>query len=236
MPIEMTTALAHPPPATKADLYALDETAFIELAIELAGRPVPGVRMTAEEYLDWAVGQERDAELVEGKVILMPPSNIDHESLDEWLGRLFGNFVEQRDLGRVLRNMAVRMKGVATFRVPDVMFIANEHVGRLHRTYIDGPPDLAVEIVSPDSTNRDRREKYLEYEAAGLREYWILDPAYRSFDLYRLVDGAYELTAADASGRLASAVLPGVALSPEELFGHREKVATVLKRFEASAA
>ncbi len=221
--------------STVVDLKRLDQADLADLAVELAGQPVPGVRMTAQEYLDWAVGQERDAELVEGRIILMPPGNIDHETLDEWLGRLFGNLVEQREIGRVLRNMAVRMTSVATFRVPDLLFITNQNVGRIKKTFIDGPPDLAVEIVSPDSSNRDRREKYHEYEAAGLREYWVLDPLYRTFDLYCLVDGHYQATAADGDGRLASVVLPGVALSPADLFENRRKVAELLKRFAGSA-
>lgn len=41
---------------------------------------------------------------------------------------------------------------------------------------MDGTPDLIVEVTSPESLARDRGEKYVEYEAAGVREYWLIDP------------------------------------------------------------
>ena len=61
--------------------------------------------------------------------------------------------------------------------------MASERLDRVHRTYLDGPADLVVEIVSPESAGRDRGEKYYEYEAAGIPEYWLLTrrPLGRSF-------------------------------------------------------
>ena len=60
-------------------------------------------------------------------------------------------------------------------RVPDLLFVTSEHVDRQQPTYLDGPRDLAVEIVSPDSVRRDQGEKFVEYEQAGIPEYWLVD-------------------------------------------------------------
>ena len=58
----------------------------------------------------------------------------------------------------------------------------------MKRTYLDGPADLVVEIISPDSQSRDRGDKYYEYEAAGVREYWMLDPIRKQPHFYHLGD------------------------------------------------
>lgn len=55
-------------------------------------------------------------------------------------------------------------------------FVASEHLDRLKETYLDGPADLVVGIVSPDSVGRDRGEKFYEYAQGGVPEYWLIDP------------------------------------------------------------
>jgi hypothetical protein len=72
--------------------------------------------------------------------------------------------------------------------------------------------DLAVEVVSEDSPNRDRHEKLEEYAAAGVPEYWIVEGRehVRGVEFYRLgPDGKYVEMPVDADGRLWSKVLPG---------------------------
>lgn len=80
----------------------------------------------------------------------------------------------------------------------------------LQRNFLDGPADLAVEIVSPESILRDRGTKYAEYEAGGVREYWILDPETQRADFFVLdAEGRYQPAQPDTSGRYDSAVLAG---------------------------
>lgn len=157
----------------------------------------------------------------------MSPVNDEHDDLDTWLITLVRQFIEARSLGVIRHNMFVRLP--RRRRVPDLMFIAERNRHRIRRTFIDGPPDLVIEIVSPDSQNRDRREKYLEYEAAGVREYWVIDPLSQTLDVYALRGRKYRpLVARD--GKFESRVLPGFYLRPEWLFGgRRPKVAEVLK-------
>jgi Uma2 family endonuclease len=219
----------------RIDLRVLDEEQLAQLAEELCGSPVPGVRMTEQEFVAWSFDRV-DAEWVDGEVILMAPANTDHETLDEWFGRLVGQFVEKHALGQVLRNVFVRFARQRRRRVPDLLVITTANLARVKPTFIDGAPDVAIEIVSPDSRNRDRRDKFLEYQAAGVAEYWIIDPLAGTVDLYVLVDGKYrEVGLAD--GRLRSAVLKGFYLRPIWLFGGaRPKVAAVLKEFAAARA
>lgn len=54
--------------------------------------------------------------------------------------------------------------------------MAAARIDKIKSGYVDGPPDLAVEIVSPDSVERDYENKRRRYEEAGVKEYWIIDP------------------------------------------------------------
>ena len=78
-------------------------------------------------------------------------------------------------------------------------------------------PDLVIEIVSPDSESRDWREKYEEYERAGVREYWIIDPMSQYIEVYVLIRGKYRQLK-EQDGKLVSRVLPGFFLKIEWLW------------------
>ena len=94
---------------------------------------------------------------------------------------------------------------------PDILFIAKAHEDRLRKTFLDGPADLVVEVISPDSMERDRIKKYNDYEAAGIPEYWLIDPERESAEFYRLAGGRYEQIATP-QGIYRSGILPGLEL------------------------
>ncbi|MGH9801602.1 MAG: Uma2 family endonuclease, partial [Blastocatellia bacterium] len=59
---------------------------------------------------------------------------------------------------------------------------------------LDGPADLSVEIISPESVRRDRKVKFKEYESAGVGEYWLIDPDHKKAEFYQLdASGRYQL-------------------------------------------
>ena len=104
-------------------------------------------------------------------------------------------------------------------REPDILFIAREHLDRMRNSYLDGPADLVVEIISPDSRARDRGEKFYEYEQGGVREYWLLDPLRRQAEFYqRGPDGIFRLVPGGEDGTYRSAVLEGLWLKVEWLW------------------
>src|SRR5689334_3716187 len=77
-------------------------------------------------------------------------------------------------------------------RSPDLPFIAQQRTALLQRTRLDGPADLAVEVISPESVQRDRETRFGEYERGGVREFWLLDPIARQADFFLLgEDGRY---------------------------------------------
>ncbi|RME45672.1 MAG: Uma2 family endonuclease, partial [Caldilineae bacterium] len=73
-------------------------------------------------------------------------------------------------------------------------------------------------IVSPESVARDWREKYLEYEAAGVREYWVVDPMAERVEAYALSDEQRYTLLPEKEGRIESRLLPGFFLQPAWLW------------------
>src|SRR5687768_6439469 len=132
--------------------------------------------MSFEEFLEWA-DEDIRAEWVDGRVELLSPVHEGHESLSGWLYALCRVYVETKGLGRVLgAPFLIHLPTRPSGREPDMIFLRSQNLDRIKGGYMEGPADVLVEVVSPESVARDRETKYSEYEKAGIREYWLLDP------------------------------------------------------------
>jgi Uma2 family endonuclease len=104
-------------------------------------------------------------------------------------------------------------------REPDLIFVKQDHLARLKNTFLDGPADVVIEITSPESIERDRGAKFVEYEAGGVPEYWLIDPQRRWAEFYRLGEqGCYTSAFAGQSGVYRSTELAGFWLCVEWLW------------------
>jgi Uma2 family endonuclease len=176
-------------------------------------------QMTYEEFLAWA-DEDTWAEWVDGEVMILTSASDWHQNLAGFLTALLRHFVEAHDTG-VIRFAPFQMKSAPDLpgREPDILFIAREHLDRLQNTYLSGPADLVVEIVSPESRSRDRGTKFYEYEQAGVREYWLIDPLRRQAEWHQLgSDGVYHPIPIGADGTLRSVVLEGLWLQVDWLW------------------
>ena len=171
-------------------------------------------KMSYQEFLDWC-DEDTLAEWVDGEVIMASPASNRHQSLAGFLHAVLEVYVEQHELGQVLLAPFQMKTGPALpSREPDLLFVAQENLDRLKATYLDGPADLAVEIVSAESRLRDRGEKFAEYEAGGVREYWIHDPGEQRADFCVLAtDGRYERRRPDTAGIYHSQIIRGLRLT-----------------------
>ena len=181
----------------------------------------PRLRMSYEEYYAWA-DEDIHAEWVDGEVIVhMPPFDI-HQTLLNFLNRLLAEYVEFEALGGVfIAPFEMRLLAQKSARQPDILVVKSENLARLSRERLEGPADLVVEIISGDSVRRDRQEKYREYQAAGVREYWVIDsrPGRNRADFYQLDEqGQYVLVGTEDDEWVESAVLPGFRLRPSWLW------------------
>ena len=163
------------------------------------------------EFLE-RIDENPHVEWVDGEIIEMSPISERHEDLSGFLKPLVRHFAEAYNLG-VVRGEPFQMKPALSLpgRAPDFFFVATAHLDRLRSTYLEGPADLVVEIISPESRARDRGDKFFEYEAAGIPEYWLLDPIREQAEFYQLDPGGiYRPAVLDAQGRYQSVVLPGL--------------------------
>lgn len=207
---------ACPEPSRRAGTATGDDDLRRRL-LEVLLTPVERPRMTYEEFLAWA-DEDTLAEWVDGEVVMYSPASRRHQEISFFLGQVVGLHVEQQRLGRVLLP-PFQMKLAQSGREPDLLFVANGHLDRLKETYLDGPADLVVEIVSPESAGRDRGEKFYEYEQAGIPEYWLIDPQTERVEFYQLTAaGRYRLVLPDAEGIYRAEVLPGFWLRVEWLW------------------
>lgn len=186
---------------------------------DLLGREPPAGPLTFEEFLAWC-DEDTRAEWVAGRVVLMSPASDPHQRVIQFLVRILTVWIESRDLGKLYLDFLMRMPDpVSSGRVPDLLFVSRAHADRARHTYLAGPADLVIEIVSPDSISRDRGEKFVEYEKAGIPEYWLLDPEREQGEFYELgADGRYRLALGGRDGTYRSRVLDGLPLELEWLW------------------
>ncbi len=192
------------------------------MAREVADPVAVGARgpvMGYEEWLSQTDGESR-SEWVDGEVIVFMPTTVRHADLVGFLYTLLSSYVRYLALGRVfMETVEMRLDRVA--RVPDVLFVARDHLDRLTDRRLLGPADLVIELVSDDSVERDYEEKFREYAAAGVPEYWLLDarPGHQQSNFYHLADdGTYRSVPLDADGRYHSTALPGFWFRPDWLW------------------
>ena len=165
--------------------------------------------ITFEEYLEQS-SDTRICEWIDGEVITMPGASFEHQTLSDFLLKVVSFFVESKNLGLVISSpFAMKLESQRRGREPDILFVSKERQHLFKKTYLDGAADLAIEIISPESVGRDRGEKFVEYEAAKIQEYWLIDPERKQVEFYRLnSDGFYQL-APTPEGVFQSEVLPG---------------------------
>lgn len=169
-----------------------------------------------EEFLEAYDGVH--AEWVDGRVYLMSPGNRSQSRLTRFLSAVLQHWAEAHDLGEVfVPPFALRLGDAA--REPDVFFIRADGAATVHGTYVEGPADLVIEILSPSSRGTDRGDKFYEYERAGIPEYWLIDPEREWVEAYRLNEGGqYEAQDLGTPKTLTSGALPGMRLPVEWLW------------------
>ena len=189
------------------------------------------VRMSYEQFLKWD-GENQHVEWVDGEVVPMPPISNEHTNVGGYLIALFFQFVLHFRLGEI-KYEPFQMKTGPDLpgRSPDIFFVAKRNLRRLRKTYLEGPADLVVEIISPDSKTIDRVEKFREYEQGGVREYWLIDPEHRTAEFYRRGrDGRFRQMPVGEDGVFRSSVLKGLWIRVDWLWD-RPSLVTVQKEW-----
>src|SRR5260370_39454985 len=165
----------------------------------LASEPQNALTMTYEEFLDWA-DEDTRAEWVDGKVVMASLVSVRPQLLVNFLVGVLNTYARLHDLGRVL-NGPFQMKLATSGRESDVLFVAKDHLDKLRPTFLNGPADLAAEVISPDSAGRARAPKLFEYQQSGVPACWLLDGERQRAEFYQLdAQGSYQIIVPAADG------------------------------------
>jgi Uma2 family endonuclease len=133
-------------------------------------------------------------EWVEGMVIKMSSVSAKHDTLFQFLIILLRAYLRKTQTGTLkVAPFVMKITPESPAREPDLHIVLKERAGIIQDTMTAGAADVVVEIVSPESEKRDMVEKYYEYQAGGVREYWLVNPQRRQADFYVLGDdGLYQ--------------------------------------------
>lgn len=175
--------------------------------------------MTAQELLEYRHEPYRQ-ELIEGRLHEMEPPGAEHGQVAMRFGALLFAHVDREGLGIVFASEVgfQLASDPDTVRAPDVAFIARERVPAtgVPRGYWPGPPDLAVEVVSPNDRWSQVEGKALHWLAAGARAVVVIDPPLRTATVYRSRGDVRILAAGDLLD-LAD-VVPGWSPAVDDVF------------------
>ncbi len=172
---------------------------------------------TAEELFH--APQLGRCELLRGELVMMSPAGSEHGMIALRIGRLLLDYVERRGLGVVL-GAETGFKIASdpdTVRAPDAAFIRAERIGdKLPRGFFPGPPDLAVEVLSPNDRAEDVFEKVQNWLDAGCAAVWVVDPKAQTVTVY---DSARKAAILQSSDSLDGGdLLPGFSAPVAEFF------------------
>jgi Uma2 family endonuclease len=158
------------------------------------------------------------ADLIDGVIYMASSDSTENDDINVFLIYLIKGYVDYKNLGRVSGSRFAYKLDEHNAPEPDIAFVRRERMGLIHETGMTGAPDLAIEIVAEESEARDYEVKKQHYEAAGVQEYWIIDPLGMNVEFYRLIGGKYEAMPLEDGDIFRSEVLSGFWLNVHWLF------------------
>ena len=175
--------------------------------------------ITANELLHMPDNGMR-RELVEGELREMTPAGHEHGFVAMNFSAPLHAFVKEKALGKVFAAETGFVLAVDpdTVRAPDVAFVSRERLALLSKTngFFPGPPDLAVEVISPDDSYAEVEEKVEAWLNSGCRVVVVVNPRNRTLKVYRSTADVALLTVADAFH--CQDLLPGFKLPVSQIF------------------
>jgi len=131
-------------------------------------------KLTWDEIKDFPESHGR-TEIVDGELVVSPTPSGPHQRICTLLGIRIGNFVLDKDLGEFYSSPYHVVLAEHVNYEPDLCFIRKDRRHIVQETFIDGPPDLAIEVISESNRTHDTVVKFRDYARYGVQEYWLVD-------------------------------------------------------------
>ncbi len=198
-------------------------------------------KMTYANLMEIPEGDTGIYELLNGEIVRRSSPNTPHQRTLLKLVRYFDRFNEEKNLGQLFfAPYDVYLDEYNAGIQPDLLFVSHERDFIIKENNgVVGAPDLAIEILSKGTTNRDRGIKKDIYEQFAVWEYWIVDTQNRSIEVYRMENNRYRLFSfAEEEGVVKSSVLEGLELEVGTIFGKLEisNIKQVISNVQVSVA
>lgn len=170
----------------------------------------PATPWTYEDYLDFPDDGKR-YEIVGGEVHVTPAPNTRHQEIVGWLFVRLYQHVDHHGRGRVFVAPVDVVLSPTDVVQPDVLFVADADTHRITADNLQGPPTLAVEVLS--DARHDRVRKRRLYAQFGVAEYWLVDPDGERVEVYGLAGDKYPTPILLEAGTvLTTELLPGLSI------------------------
>lgn len=138
-----------------------------------------------------AYQEEAREELINGKIVMMSPRpSVNHNFVAGNIYHIFASYLHGKKCTPFADGTDLYLSENDRF-IPDGMIVCDWNKIKSDGVY--GAPDLVVEVLSPSTVKNDRDIKKDAYAKAGIKEYWIVDPANKTVEIYLLHDGQYQL-------------------------------------------
>ena len=144
------------------------------------------------EYI-YSLPEGQRAELIDGLIYNMAPPSVQHQRVSNFLSTEINFYIRSRKGSCEVFSapFAVFLNADdKTYVEPDISVICDQ--SKLDNRGCNGAPDWIIEIVSPSSKHMDYVLKLLKYRNAGVREYWIVDPIWKSISVYNFAESQVE--------------------------------------------
>jgi len=131
----------------------------------------------------------RRREIINGKVYFMAGTSTEHGDIVNNLIFIFRNFLKGKRCRVYGENINVKFDEESREVLPDIKIVCNPSI--IKKNGIEGTPDFIAEVLSTWTKTKDENEKKELYEKHGVKEYWIIDPKYKSIEVNLLKDGKF---------------------------------------------
>ena len=178
---------------------------------------------TYADYLDWE-GPER-YELIHGEAYMMSSPTVAHQAILGELLTQFNTWLKGKPCRAFSAPLDVRLfpeedNSDDTVVQPDLLVVCDRK--KLAKGSVNGPPDLAVEIISPSTSKKELFIKFKAYLEAGIREYWMIDPEEKFAQVHIYENGHYISSGYKEDAVINSAVLNGFSVDLKTLWAAAE--------------
>lgn len=175
-------------------------------------------KVSFQDYLSWT--DEERWEVIDGHPYRMSAPTTEHQILCTDLCVILALHFKGKPCRVITSPLDVKLSDYDVVQ-PDLVVVCDR--SQITKGHIEGPPTLAVEILSPSSVRHDKVRKARLYAAAGVQEYWMLQPYPAMVEILSLDGPSFRLHGAYTDQEtLTSAAFPDLSINLWELFPHQE--------------